>query len=197
MITQNNNPTKFNLIKEAQDAFSLLLSQVQWQTFCTFTYKTNIYATEKIQRDLVTSIRKATAMTLELNEKSKSFKRAFNRGEYAPWFIAIEKHKSGSFHAHALVGSQATPCVDGTAMRTISTPYLKHTFSQRKDAGFTKMVPVRTNTKAVNYMIKTSRYCTKSHDAILDWNGLKDWNECHDARSTLSNNEQELTLSNL
>jgi len=197
MITEIKTPNKFNLIKEAQDAFALLLSQVQWQTFCTFTYKTKVYATEKVERDLVATIRKATAMTLELNEKSKSFKRNFAAGQYAPWFIAIEKHQSGSFHAHALVGSHEADMGVDTNQKTISTPYLKHSFSLRKDAGFTKMVPVRKNTSAVNYMIKTSRYCTKSTDAILDWNGLKDWEKCHDASLTLSNKEQELTLSNL
>ena len=44
-----------------------------------------------------------------------------------------------------------------------------------KITGFTKIVPVRKNRSAVDYMIKTSRYITKDTNSILDWNGLKGW----------------------
>ena len=65
--------------------------------------------------------------------------------------------------------------IESTALKTINTSALQDCFADCKDAGFTKIVPVRKNRSAVDYMIKTSRYITKDSNSVLDWNGLKGW----------------------
>ena len=167
----NNSGTH---LSNAHDAFAILLAQNNWQTFCTFTYQVPIWAVEKIQRDLKWTIRKATALTLDLNPNSKSFKKNWLKGLYAPWFIAIETHKSGSLHAHALVGTNAEHS-DSVHLKTINNEHIKTAFNDCNNSGFTKIEPCRKNNSAVNYMIKSSRYCTKSDNSVLDWNGLKGW----------------------
>ena len=165
--------------QSAHDAFATLLTQVNWQTFSTFTYSRHIWSTEKVQKDLKRTIKNAIALTHGIPRGSKAFTRAFNNpfSVYAPWFIAIESHKSGSFHAHSLTGSlSATGVVsESAALKTINTSALQDCFADCKDAGFTKIVPVRKNRSAIDYMIKTSRYITKDSNSVLDWNGLKGW----------------------
>jgi hypothetical protein len=175
-LTVERKPSAYEL---AHDAFATLLTQVNWQTFSTFTYARHIWSTEKVQKDLIKTIRNAIALSHGISRSNKRFKRDFLDVEspYAPWFIAIESHKSGSFHAHALTGSLSAEStgLDGTSLKTIHTSAIKTAFEECKDSGFTKIVPVRKNRSAVDYMIKTSRYITKDSNSVLDWNGLKGW----------------------
>ena len=165
--------------QSAHDAFATLLTQVNWQTFSTFTYQRHIWSTEKVYKDIRKTIHNAIALTHGINRSNKTFKRDLAKtiNQYSPWFIAIESHKSGSFHAHALTGSLSSPgcAVEKSCLKTIHTSAIKTAFEECKDAGFTKIVPVRKNNSAVDYMIKTSRYITKDSNSVLDWNGLTGW----------------------
>jgi hypothetical protein len=134
-----------------------------------------------VQRDLKWTLRKATASTLEVNPNNKTFKKNWLNGSYAPWLIAIERHRSGSLHAHALVGTMPQDG-DCATNKTINKKHIEEAFKDCKNSGFTKIESCRKNNSAVNYMIKTSRYCAKSDNSVLDWNGLKGWDECQQVR---------------
>jgi len=159
---------------ELEEAFAALIGQNPWDQFCTFTYRQSVWASEKVERDLKRTVRNATASLMGMKSSSKKFCKAWALGNLMPWFIAIEKHKHGTLHAHALIGDRTREC------RTLSRQLIEKIWNRDiRNAGFTKIEKVRSNGKAVDYMIKSSRYCCKDPDAILDWSpDLQRWDEC-------------------
>ena len=165
----------------AQDAFTEMLCQHEWDLFCTFTYREAVWASEKVEKDLNRTIRNAFAFDIGMNPKSRSFKRLYKASGGVPWLIAIEQHKLGTLHAHALVGVRS----DSTGAsnirqqtQTITKEAIQEVWkSDIRNSGYTKIEQLKENSKGVNYMVKTSRYCSKNPEAILDWNGLTGWQD--------------------
>lgn len=165
----------------AHEAFTEMLCQHDWDLFCTFTYKEAVWASEKVQRDLKRTIRNSVALEMGLDPKSRTFKRLYNRSGGMIWLIAIEQHRRGTLHAHALVGvrPRTTEALQDNSVpsrlkkQTIETVWKKDI----RNSGYTKIEYLKENKKGVNYMVKTSRYCSKNPDAILDWNGLTGWRD--------------------
>jgi len=173
---QTSNNTE---VLTAEQAFADMLNQHEWDLFCTFTYSEAVWSSEKVERDLKRTFKLATAKQLGVSPRNWRFKKRYSRQEYAPWLIAIEKHKNGTLHAHALIGVRTpSPNVAVDVDLKLDRRIIKEVWQQNiRHAGFTKIEKIRKNKRGVKYMIKSSRYCTKDSDAILEWHGLVGWNK--------------------
>jgi len=180
MISLSNSPGKSNHypIATMENAYAEFFAAIPWSTFCTFTYQTSIYAIEKVQRDIRRLFYLADARAWGINQRSKRFRKDYNKEKYTPYFLTVENHKSGALHAHALCGLESQQRDAHNIIpvnKTIPLEILKNTWSTHiKDAGFTKFEPVRNNNKASKYLIKSSRYLLKHQDSTIDWYGLGD-----------------------
>lgn len=160
------------------EAWGDLFSTTQWDLFCTFTYSASVWCQEKVARDFVRMHQLATASHLNISKNNKNFKNSYAKSEkFAPYVLAIEPHKSGTLHAHALIG-ESFPIGSSVENkeRTLPAETIKQVWNDNiRNAGFTKVEAVKKNINAMTYMIKASRYCTKNPDAYLDWYGLGRW----------------------
>ena len=153
------------------EAWGELLSTHQWDKFCTFTYSDSVWSTEKVARDFKTMHYRASAQTLGLSRHNKSLKRLHANEALPPYILAIEPHRSGTLHAHALVGIAEPKAARGNS--TLTKEILETTWKDNiRHAGFTSISSVSKNDSAVAYMVKTSRYLAKNPNAYLDWYGL-------------------------
>ena len=166
-----------SLKQSLYDAWGDLFSTVHWDLFCTFTYSASVWCQEKVARDFVRMHRLATASQLGYSKNNKTFKSRYLNEQFAPYLLAIEPHKSGTLHAHALIGDSLPIGSDVLAHeRTIDINNIKCMWKDNvRNAGFVKVEKVMKNECATNYMVKASRYCTKNPDAYLDWYGLGKW----------------------
>ena len=157
--------------KELLSAWGDLLSVHPWDLFCTFTYSDSVWSTEKVARDFKTMHYRASAEAAGRSKHNKAFKRLHKLEQLPPYILAIEPHKSGTLHAHALIGSTDPASV--RANSTLTKTLLQKTWKDNiRHAGFTSITSVRKTDSASAYMVKTSRYCAKNPDAYLDWYGL-------------------------
>lgn len=170
--------------KELLTAWGELLSVRTWDLFCTFTYSESVWSTEKVARDFKTMHYRAAAESLGRSRHNKAFKRLHKAELLPPYILAIEPHKSGTLHAHALIGS--TDLAGVRANSTLTKALLQKTWKDNiRHAGFTSITSVRKTNSASAYMVKTSRYCAKNPDAYLDWYGLGNRNTLHPVCSNL------------
>ena len=170
--------TEVNIELDAHDEFVNMITQINWDLFCTFTYRESVWASEKIYKDLAWTIKKSQALSIGISPRARGYQKDWLRGLYSPWMISIEKHKRGTLHAHMLIGisDNAQPLTNNQPMQTMERKHLIETWkSDIRNAGFVKINHVRKNTDAVSYLVKTSRYCMKDPEAIIDWQGLKGW----------------------
>lgn len=169
---------------ELLSAWGELLSVHPWDLFCTFTYSDSVWSTEKVARDFKTMHYRAAAETLGRSRHNKAFKRLHKQEQLPPYILAIEPHKSGTLHAHALIGISDPKGV--RANSTLTKTLLQKTWKDNiRHAGFTSITPVRETSSASAYMVKTSRYCAKNPDAYLDWYGLGNRYTLHPACTDL------------
>jgi len=136
---------------QLQEEWSVFLSQYPWQWFCTFTFKTSPHpeAAFKTFRHFINLI----------NRKLYG-SRAQKKGLSVHWALALEYHKSGVIHFHALIGDN----VD-----------LNERFSRieasniwRELAGFNLIDPIDDKLLAVtNYV---SKYISKGGEIELSDN---------------------------
>ena len=151
------------------DAWMELFSQHDWDLFCTFTYKTSVWVDEKVIRDFKRTHFIASAEQAGISKNNRTHRRRHRSEELPPYILAVEPHKSGTLHAHALIGRRRP----GERADSIDKEIIERTWNETvRDAGFTSITPVRKNNRAKSYMVKTSRYCVKNPDAYLGWYGL-------------------------
>ena len=123
---------------------------------------------------------RAAAQALGLSRHNRGLKRLHKQELLPPYILAIEPHKSGTLHAHALIGSTDPASV--RANSTLTKTLLNKTWKDNiRHAGFTSITSVRKHKSASAYMVKTSRYCAKNPDAYLDWYGLGNGYTLHPA----------------
>jgi hypothetical protein len=152
-------------------AWGELLSTVDWDLFCTFTYSESVWSTEKVARDFKKLHYLAAAKSAGRSKNNRRHRAIHIDEGLPPYILAIEPHKSGTLHAHVLLGVRPAPGV--RANSTLSKTLLQETWQENiRHAGFTSITPVRKTNSATDYMVKTSRYCAKNPDAYLDWYGL-------------------------
>ena len=178
MSILSSNPAQGNSypIASLEAAYADFFASIPWAIFCTFTYKTSVWCVEKVQRDLKKLFFLSDAVAWNQNPRSKRFRKHYNRENiYTPYFYSVEKHRAGTLHAHALVGT----CSDNDAAtlipvkNRITKDIINTVWNENiNDAGYTKVEPVRDNNKASRYTIKASRYLLKGQDAEIDFYGL-------------------------
>ena len=173
----SSNPAQGNSypIATLENAYADFFASIPWATFCTFTYKTSVWWVEKVQRDLRKLFFLSDAVAWNQNPRGKRYRRHYKHESYTPYFYSVEKHRAGTLHAHALVGT----CSDNDAATLIPvknriTKDIINTVWKEtvNDAGFTKVEPVRDNKQASRYTLKASRYLLKGQDAEIDFYGL-------------------------
>ena len=166
--TKVNKMTQTNDYGELLDAWGNLLDVYDWDQFCTFTYSASVWCQEKVARDFKRMHYIASANERGVSKNNRTH-RYNSRNELLPPYI----HKSGTLHAHALVGFRDNASNGESHENTISKRNMELAWQENIcNAGFTSISPVRESTAARSYIVKTSRYCVKNPDAYLDWYGL-------------------------
>lgn len=163
----------------AQDALSDHLSVCPWQVFGTLTYRSDVKSHEKVERDFRKWLQNITLKHIGVNPKNKQAQKRFRaqEGPALKWVRCIEPHRKGDLHVHFVLGPPPKTLTNkDTWLRT----QLAETWSDPwiRSAGFSKIEGVQSKRLSTDYLVKASRYCTKSGNASsLDWNGIDAWDD--------------------
>ena len=156
------------------EAWGELLDVYDWCQFCTFTYSASVWSQEKVIRDFKRTHYIASALENGCSKNNRTHRNNHRNEKLPPYILAIEPHRSGTLHAHALVGSASSA---GLGMNSVENSISKRNLETAwkenvTNAGFTSISPVRKSAQARSYIVKTSRYCVKNPNAYLDWYGI-------------------------
>ncbi len=125
-----------------RNAWVSFLRPIRFQWFATFTFETNVHPEAALKR--------FRRFTNDLNKHlfGRRWRKRQDGGVY--WIVAIERHKSGVVHMHALLG--ATDDLNKIARRL---SWMDHWQSM---AGFARIEAVNKDDAAIRYVTK---YVTK------------------------------------
>lgn len=173
-LSTNSEQSNTYPIATLENVYADFFGSINWSIFCTFTYKSSIWCVEKVCRDLKKLFFLADAKQWNINPRSKRYKKDYKLERYTPYFYTVEKHRAGTLHAHALVGTtspNAALLIPGS--KRITADNINTVWAESiTDAGFTKIEPVRNNKQASRYTIKASRYLLKGQDVDMDFYAL-------------------------
>lgn len=137
--------------KELHLAYAEFLAQYYWQWFCTFTFRDPPHPEKAF---------KTFRYWIKLINREIYGCRAQKRGQSVYWALALEYHKSGIIHFHALIG-------DAGDLNTRCSRKLAHSL-WFNIAGINQIDPIDDKLAAVtNYV---SKYVVKGGEIDLSEN---------------------------
>ena len=136
---------------DLRDDWSKFLSQYPWQWFCTLTFRTSPHPEAAF---------KTFRHFINLINRKRYGSRAQKKGLSVHWALALEYHKSGVIHFHALIGDNED--LNGNVSRIWASG------TWHELAGFNLIDPIDDKLLAVtNYV---SKYISKGGEIELSDN---------------------------
>lgn len=145
--------------EEQAQAWGELLSRYRWDAFVTLTYANPCRSTEKVTRDFRRLLyRWQRRMADASGRPLKWFKRRYVAGKIRTVFVlGIEKHRSGSYHAHAIVRFDPQ----------LGEPYLKDGWDIWFNEMSQGMCRIERPKKQIGVAIYVAKYVAKEGEIVL------------------------------
>lgn len=155
----------------AASAWGDMLSRYQWDAFVTLTYSSPCRTTEKVLRDFNRFIFKWQSQASQTIRTGRWFERIIQeKKSQTVTVLGIEQHKTGTYHAHALVKFD-------TRLGEVSRELGWSIWHQEMKLGLTRIEKPRSQAGVSMY---TAKYVCKGGEVHLSRSfkapaGLEEW----------------------